>query len=135
MKELKDLKTEIFRAMAHPTRIHILDALRDGEKSVMELCGLIGLQHSNVSQQLSILRNNNLVNTRKEGNAVFYSIKDKAVFKILDLCKEIIDNNLTSLQSQIKLGKASILTLWFALVKTTNYFIEAFEMIPIEFCS
>ena len=105
MEQLKEFKTEIFRAMAHPTRVHILDTLRKGEHSVMELCDHIGLQHSNISQQLSILRNRNLVSTRKDGNIVYYSIKDKAVFKLLDVTKEIIENQFQNLQTKFKQGK------------------------------
>lgn len=135
MEQLKEFKTEIFRAMAHPTRVHILDTLRKGEHSVMELCEHIGLQHSNISQQLSILRNRNLVSTRKDGNIVYYSIKDKAVFKLLDVTKEIIENQFQNLQTQFKQGKNALAAVFISAIETMTYLAETMEVVPLELCS
>jgi len=102
MPELRKFKAEIFKALSHSSRIHILDALRDGEHTVNELCEILGLEGPNVSQQLAVLRNKNIVTTRKEGNSVFYSIKDKAIFKLLDVSKKIFSNHLVKLQSHLE---------------------------------
>lgn len=100
--QLREFKAEFFKALAHPIRIHILDALRDGEHNVNELKEILNIESANVSQQLAVLRAKNLVNTRKDGNNVYYSIKDPAVFKLLDVCKKIFNNHLIDLQSVLQ---------------------------------
>ena len=102
LRELRKFKAELFKAIANPSRIHILDALRDGERSVNELCKILDSQGSGVSQQLAVLRNKNLVKTRKEANIVYYSIQDSSVYKLLDLAKKIFDNHLINLQSHLE---------------------------------
>ncbi len=101
MAELRKAEAEIFKALAHPTRILIIDSLKDGELSVNELSNILGLQGSNVSQQLAILRANNLVNTRKDGNVVFYSIKDSNVLKMLSICRKFFSNTINSFKVQL----------------------------------
>lgn len=71
-------------AMGEPTRLKILHCLMNGELSVSQLCEEIKMRPSNVSQHLSILFNAGLVGRRKEGNSVFYSIKDDLVYTICD---------------------------------------------------
>lgn len=100
---LRSFKAEFFKALAHPLRIHILDALRDGEHSVGELRELLGVETPNVSQQLAILRGKNLVTARKEGNNVYYSVPDPAVFQLLDVAKEIFNNHLVGVQGMLQL--------------------------------
>lgn len=102
MHPLRAFKSEIFKALAHPVRIHILDALRAGERNVNELRDILGIEAPNVSQQLAILRNKNLVTTRKEGNNVYYSVRDPAIFDLLDVSRTIFDNHLIDLQSVLE---------------------------------
>lgn len=102
MQQIREFKAEFFKALAHPIRIHILDALRDGEHSVNELREILDIEPPNVSQQLAILRNKNLVVARKDGSNVYYSIKDPMVFQLLDLCKEIFNNHLIDIQSVLR---------------------------------
>lgn len=102
MSSLKQFKSELFKALAHPSRIHIVDSLRDGEHSVSELCEILESEGSSVSQQLSILRANNIVKTRKVANLVYYSIQDQTIFKLLDVAKKIFNNHLSKLQSQVQ---------------------------------
>lgn len=99
---VREFKAEFFKALAHPIRIHILDALRDGEHSVNELKEILAIEAPNVSQQLAILRNKNLVNTRKEGTTVYYSIRDAAIFELLDISKTIFNNHLVDLQTVLE---------------------------------
>jgi len=102
MQQLRHFKSEIFKALAHPVRIHILDTLREGERNVNELKEILSIEAANVSQQLAILRNKNLVNTRKEGNNVYYSIRDPALFELLDVSKKIFNNHLIDLQAVLE---------------------------------
>jgi ArsR family transcriptional regulator len=94
MPELSQFKAEFFKALAHPLRIRILDELRKGEVSVNDLCGRLRAEQTTVSQQLSVLRNRNIVIGRKDGNSVYYSVHDAAIFKLLDVAKEIFNNHL-----------------------------------------
>jgi DNA-binding transcriptional ArsR family regulator len=99
MSELREFKAEFFKALAHPIRIQILDTLRSGECSVNELRDILNLEASNVSQQLAILRNKNLVVNRKEGNNVYYSVRDPMVFQLLDVAKDIFNNHLINIRT------------------------------------
>ena len=102
MQELREFKAEFFKALAHPIRIQILDTLRDGEHNVNELRDILNIEAPNVSQQLAILRNKNLVVTRKDGNNVYYAVKDKAIFKLLDITKTIFNNHLTNIRDVLE---------------------------------
>ena len=98
MKKPSEFKADFFKALANPIRIQIIDALRDGEHTVNQLREILNIEAPNVSQQLAILRVNNLVITRKEGSNVFYSIKDPTIFKLLDIAKVIFNNQLAGIR-------------------------------------
>jgi DNA-binding transcriptional ArsR family regulator len=85
-EDLVDLIAERFRALAEPTRIKILDRLRDGEASVQELTEVIGSTQQNVSKHLGVLRQAGIVRRRRDGNYVHYSIADTGVFA---LCEDV----------------------------------------------
>ena len=69
---LSEVKADLFRALAHPARVRVLEVLVDGERSVGELQPLVGIELSHLSQQLGVLRRAGLVTTRKERSNVFY---------------------------------------------------------------
>lgn len=101
-ESLQGFKADLFKALAHPARIHILELLRDGEKSVSELQLALGSEGSTVSQQLSILRMKNLVQTRKAGTQIYYRIRDEQVNQILDVARAMFDAHLDELQAMSK---------------------------------
>jgi DNA-binding transcriptional ArsR family regulator len=101
-QQLATFKAEFFKALAHPIRIRILDSLRSGEKGVNELSEILQIEQANVSQQLAILRVRNIVMSRKAGSGVFYSISDRALFKLLDVAKEIFNNQLVGVREMLK---------------------------------
>src|SRR6185503_7257371 len=70
-QRLSAFKAEFFKALAHPLRISILDALRDEELTVNEISQRFEVEPANASQQLAILRNKNFVVARKEGASVY----------------------------------------------------------------
>ena len=70
---------EIFKTIGDPTRIKIINALRKEELCVCDLSELLDMSSSAISHQLRVLRNNNLVKSRKEGRSVYYSLDDKHV--------------------------------------------------------
>lgn len=84
---LRQFKAEIFQALAHPTRIAILEQLRDGELTVNSFVKRLGLEQANLSQHLAVLRARQIVVTRKAGNQVFYSVRDPLMLKMLDLMR------------------------------------------------
>jgi len=105
MPQLAEFKAEFFKALAHSARIRILDCLRDGEKSVNELSELLNLEQANVSQQLAVLRFRNIVSGRKSGSNVFYSVADPKLFKLLDVAREIFNNQLIDVQAMSREAK------------------------------
>ncbi|GAB4169208.1 MAG: hypothetical protein Fur005_30690 [Roseiflexaceae bacterium] len=81
-QSLHRFKSEFFKALAHPARLVILEQLRTGEHSVQELQAALEMDQSSVSQQLSVLRNKNIVDSRKEGTLVYYRVRDSMVFQL-----------------------------------------------------
>ena len=92
---LRQFKTEIFQALANPTRIAILDELRDGELAVGAIVRRLSVDQSNASQHLAILRARQIVSARKAGNQVYYSIRDPLIFQVLDLMRRYFQNQVT----------------------------------------
>lgn len=92
--ELQQFKADFFKALSHPLRIRILELLAEGEKNVNELQTLIGSEGSAVSQQLSILRNKNIVYGQKDGNRVLYSLRDPMINDLLIIARQIFNNHL-----------------------------------------
>jgi DNA-binding transcriptional ArsR family regulator len=92
---LRLFKAGIFQAMANPTRIAIVELLRDlGEVPVTSLSERLELEQANVSQHLAVLRAKQIVVSRKEGNQVFYSLRNRAVGKVLDLMSQFFHSHL-----------------------------------------
>ena len=70
---------ETFQALADPSRVRLISALLEGELCVYDLAALLGMSQSATSHQLRILRNLNLVRTRKEGRIVYYALDDEHI--------------------------------------------------------
>lgn len=94
--DLQAFKADFFKALAHPLRIRILELLAGGQKSVNEIQTILNSEGSAVSQQLSVLRNKNIVTGTKHGKQVVYSLRDPSIMKLLDVAKEIFNNHLVS---------------------------------------
>src|SRR4030095_14320812 len=101
-QQLSEFKADFFKALAHPLRISILDALRDGELTVDEISQRFNVEPANDSQQLGVLRQRNIAVTRKDGANVYYSVSDKSIFKLLDAAKEIFNNHLVGVRSMLE---------------------------------
>ena len=101
-QQLSSFKAEFFKALAHPLRISILDALREGELTVNEISQRFDVEPSNASQQLAVLRNKNIVVARKEGASVYYSVSDRTIFKLLDIARDIFNNHLVGVRSMLE---------------------------------
>jgi ArsR family transcriptional regulator len=88
-ERLRRFKADFFKALTHPTRIAILELLREGPLSVGDLSEAIGVPGSAVSQQLAILRGRGIVDTARAGTTVRYSVPDPEVYALLDAGRRI----------------------------------------------
>jgi DNA-binding transcriptional ArsR family regulator len=84
---LRRFKAEIFQALGHPTRIAIVELLRDGPLPAGKLIEQLGIEQANASQHLAVLRSKQIVVNRKEGNQVFYSLRDPILSEVLDVMR------------------------------------------------
>ncbi|MBI5834110.1 MAG: winged helix-turn-helix transcriptional regulator [Armatimonadetes bacterium] len=92
---LRRFKAEIFSALAHPTRIAIVELLRDGEITAGAIMVRLGLEQANVSQHLAVLRGKSIVVARREGNQVFYSIRSPLLLDVLASLRTYFEQQLS----------------------------------------
>lgn len=83
--ELLELIADRFKALAEPARLQLLNALREGEKTVSDLMSTTGLGQANVSKHLRMLHSLAFVERRKEGLHVHYRLADESVFQLCDI--------------------------------------------------
>ena len=102
MPELSQFTAEFFKVLAHPLRIRIVDALKSGEIAVNELSSRLRVEQSTLSQQLAVLRKSNVVTGRKEGQNVYYSIQDLAIFRVLDEARQVFNNHLIDIKDLLE---------------------------------
>ncbi|MFQ3649541.1 MAG: metalloregulator ArsR/SmtB family transcription factor [Gemmataceae bacterium] len=88
LNTMRQFKAGIFQALGHPTRVAMVEFLSHGELSVSQLCEKIGIEQANASQHLAVLRNKYLVDTRKEGNQIFYRLRDPLLGEVLAKMRE-----------------------------------------------
>ena len=100
--ELQTFKAQFFRALAHPTRIRMLEILVRGGRTVQELQEALALDQPIVSQQLAVLRNQGIVSTQKEGLSVRYTLRDPLVGELLDLARRIFNNHLAGTRGLLR---------------------------------
>jgi len=84
------LISNVFKALAHPTRIQIVKLLKNGEMCVCDILPNIDSEQSNTSQHLTILKNQGIVESKKDGAKVIYSIKNNEVYEMIDIAEAII---------------------------------------------
>ena len=99
---LQVLKSEFFRALAHPTRIRILERLVQGERSVQDLQSALVLGQPVVSQHLAALRARNVVTVRREGTQAYYALRSPLVADLLRGAREFLNQRLAASQSMLR---------------------------------
>lgn len=102
---LRRFKSEIFQALGHPTRIAIVEMLREGETCVGTIFERLNVEQANASQHLAVLRSRGIVVNRKAGNQVFYSLHSKHLIVVLDAMRLYFEERLseaTGMLSEIK---------------------------------
>lgn len=87
---LYKLKAEFFKTLGHPARIRILELLAIRDHPVSELIPEVGLEASNLSQQLGVLRRAGVVAARKEGSTVIYSIASPEIAELLTVARKVL---------------------------------------------
>jgi DNA-binding transcriptional ArsR family regulator len=88
-----DILAKYFRGLGDPTRLRILDALREGERSVGELATLIDAPQPKVSNHLACLRWCGFVETRRDHRTIHYRVADERVLRMLELARGLLDDN------------------------------------------
>ncbi|SPM40059.1 DNA-binding transcriptional regulator, ArsR family, partial [Mycobacterium numidiamassiliense] len=89
-KPLYKVKAELFKTLGHPARIRILELLVTGDKSVAELLPEVGVESSNLSQQLGILRRAGVVDAQRDGNTMIYSIASPDIAELMMVARKVL---------------------------------------------
>ena len=108
IQEVHQLHAKICGGLADPNRILILYALAEGDCNVNHLVKTLGLPQPRVSRHLKVLRECNLVRSRREGQMVYYSLADERVIQALDILRTVMSS---SLQDQAILAESLSSTL------------------------
>lgn len=97
-RPLADAKAGLFKALAHPARIRVLELLAGGEHTIGELAELTGLELSHLSQQVAVLRRASILESRRVKNTVVCSLRDPRTAQLLAVARELLSNNLQQSQ-------------------------------------
>lgn len=97
-----EIKAELFKALAHPTRVRALEVLSEGERSVSGLAAEVDVELSHLSQQLAVLRRAGLVVTRKEATTVFYAIKNPILAELLGVARRLLISELSETKALLQ---------------------------------
>jgi ArsR family transcriptional regulator len=106
-RPIAEIKADLFKALAHPGRIRILEVLASGERTVTELASAIGMELSHLSQQLGVLRRAGLVAVRREGTSHFYAVRNDDLLELLAVAKRLLLSNLEETRALISGLRAS----------------------------
>ena len=87
--ELYALHASFCQTLSDPKRLLIVSALRDGERSVGELCQLVGARQSNVSQHLALMRHLGVVETRRADGNILYRLADPRIAEAVELLRAV----------------------------------------------
>ncbi len=102
LDSLRRFKAGVFQALAHPTRVGIIEQLRLGEMSVGQLCEKLGIEQANASQHLAVLRSKYLVETRKEGNQIYYHLRDPLLGDVLEALRKYFLAHMKEAQAMLE---------------------------------
>ena len=95
MKQLIDLQTDMLKALAQPTRLKILEFLRNGERCVCEIFPAIGEEQSNTSRHLNMMLSSGVLSRRKDGLKIYYAIRHEEIINILDTIKILVKHDIS----------------------------------------
>ena len=81
--------SELLKALAHPLRLEIVESLRERERSVKALVELLHVGQSNLSQHLALMRRVGILECRRDGMCICYSIRTRVVLRVVDIMKQM----------------------------------------------
>ncbi len=102
MSDIAGFRADILKAMAQPTRLKIIEFLRDGERCVCEIFPAIGEEQSNTSRHLNMMQAAGVLSRRKEGLKIFYAIKHPEILEIVDTVTRIVKNEIAGRHELLK---------------------------------
>ncbi len=91
--ETYQTQAQLFKVLMHPTRLAILDELRDGEQCVCHMEAKFGLRQAYISQHLMVLRDAGLVTDRRDGWNIYYQVSKPEIFPVIDAMKNLTDTS------------------------------------------
>lgn len=104
MKELVEFRAEVLKALAQPTRLKIIDFLRDGERCVCEIFPAIGEEQSNTSRHLNMMLSAGVLSRRKDGLKIYYVIKHPEINDIIDIVTTIVKHDISGRHKLLKVS-------------------------------
>jgi ArsR family transcriptional regulator len=93
-RPLSEAQAELFKALAHPARVRVLELLAEGEHTMGQLAALAGLEPSHLSQHVTQLRRSGIVDSRRTGTTVICSLRDQQTAELLAVARALIRSNL-----------------------------------------
>jgi ArsR family transcriptional regulator len=105
LQSLRQFKAEIFQALGHPTRVAIVEYLSHGEMTVGRICEKVGVEQTNASQHLAVLRAKFIVETRKEGNQIFYRLRTPLVGDMLEMMRQYFFDHMNEAMEMLRQEK------------------------------
>ena len=106
-KRIFEMHAGICTIFSNPKRLEIIDLLRDGEKSVNELSSLMDIPQANLSQHLSLMIMKGILETRRDGVNIYYSIANPKVIKAFDIMREVLLEQLSMHEKMFKKIKSA----------------------------
>jgi DNA-binding transcriptional ArsR family regulator len=101
-QQLREFKAQIFQALAHPTRIAIVETLSTGERTAGQIIAELGVEQANASQHFAVLRAKQVIVARKAGNQVYYSLRDPVLIEVLQILRRYFYSHLSEAAAMIE---------------------------------
>lgn len=93
-RPITEAKADLFKALAHPARVRVLELLADGERTMGQLSGQTGLEPSHLSQHVGVLRRAGIVDSRRVGTSVVCALRDPQTSELLAVARRLLSRNL-----------------------------------------
>ncbi len=102
MNDISNFRADILKALAQPTRLKIIEFLRDGERCVCEIFPAIGEEQSNTSRHLVLMLTSGILSRRKEGLKIYYAIKHPEILDIVDIVTLLVKQEIAGRHELLK---------------------------------
>ena len=106
-KQMYEMHAGICNVFSNPKRLEIIDLLRGGEKSVNELSSLMDIPQANLSQHLSVMKQKGILEARRDGVNIYYSIANPKVLKAFEIIREVLLEQLSRHEKMFKKIKSA----------------------------